>query len=118
MIDYILCANDINIFFYHLTNCMVKEEKQIKTDKEREEQRCGGCDTFETEFGCECEVVSCSECGCRDNLYNMRHPLFHTDYWFIAMPFYEKLSEIICVDCENRTNDNDEEEHGTDNEED
>tara|TARA_R100000541_G_scaffold14020_2_gene23377 strand:+ start:376 stop:660 length:285 start_codon:yes stop_codon:yes gene_type:complete len=94
---------------------MVKEE--IKTDKELEEEPCGGCDTFETEYGCECEMVLCSECGQRDNLYNMHHPLFHTDYWFIAMPFYEKLNEIICVDCENRSNYN-EEEDGTDNEED
>ena len=93
--------------------------KAQRTDKEREEQRCGGCDCFETEFGCECEVVSCSMCDGRDNLYNMNHPLFHTDYWFDGMPFYVKLSEIICNDCENRSNDIEiEEEDGTDNDED
>ena len=87
---------------------MTEQEKKIRTDKEREEERCGGCDCFETEFGCECEIVSCSQCGQRDHLYNMHHPLFHTDYWFDGMPFYEKLSEIICNDCENKSNETEE----------
>jgi hypothetical protein len=75
-----------------------KNEK--KTDKEREEQRCGGCDCFEDENGCECRVVSCSNCGERDNLYNMCHPEFHSDLWFSGLVFEEKLSTIICQNCD------------------
>ena len=83
---------------------MKKDNVKPRTDKEREEQRCGGCDCFETEDGCECRIVSCSQCGNRDNLYNMHHDLFHTDYWFDGMPFYQKLSEIICRECYERGN--------------
>ena len=39
---------------------MASKTKKIKTDKEREQKRCGGCDTFETADGCECRVVPCS----------------------------------------------------------
>ena len=81
--------------------------KEQRTDKEREQELCGGCDTLDTEYGCECAVVSCSECGCRDNLFNMHHPLFHTNYWFDGMPFYEKMSEIRCNDCENMVEEED-----------
>ena len=36
---------------------------KVKTDKEREEERCGGCDCFETDDGCECRRLPCSKCG-------------------------------------------------------
>ena len=34
--------------------------KNNRTDKQREELLCGGCDTLETADGCECRVVACS----------------------------------------------------------
>ena len=40
---------------------------KVKTDKEREEERCGGCDCFETDDGCECRRLPCSKCGAMDN---------------------------------------------------
>tara|TARA_R110000823_G_C15811489_1_gene488284 strand:+ start:561 stop:818 length:258 start_codon:yes stop_codon:yes gene_type:complete len=78
---------------------MPKKNNKKRTDEEREKQRCGGCDTYETEDGCECRVVSCSHCGYRDNLYNMNHDEFHTDYWFDGMEFDTKMSEIKCDKC-------------------
>ena len=44
----------------------------------------------------------------------MHHDLFHTDYWFDGMPFYQKLSEIICRECYERGN----EEETSDSDED
>lgn len=81
-----------------------------KTDEQREQERCGGCDCFETEDGCECRRVPCSKCGTQDHLYNMHHDLFHTEYWFRDMSFYQKLDEIICNDCNNRQSEDEEEE--------
>ena len=78
-----------------------EKSKKIKTDWERENTRCGGCDCFETDDGCECRRVPCSKCGLCDNLYNMNHPEFHTDYWFDGLTFDEKLSQILCDDCMN-----------------
>jgi len=71
---------------------MSTKNKKIKTDKEREEERCGGC---------ECRRVPCSRCGTNDNLYNMNHPEFHNDYWFDGMEFEVKLAEVLCDDCVN-----------------
>ena len=82
--------------------------KKERTDKQRETERCGGCDCYETEDGCECKLVCCSRCGNRDNLYNMNHPEFHTDYWFNGMEYEVKLNEIICNDCFYRSNNDDE----------
>ncbi len=75
--------------------------KRTRTDKHREQKRCGGCDCFETCDGCECRIVPCSRCGSFDRLYNMNHPEFHTDHWFDGMDFYEKLSTVLCDECEN-----------------
>ena len=41
----------------------------LRTDELREAERCGGCDCFETEEGCECREVSCNICGKEDE-YN------------------------------------------------
>ena len=70
-----------------------------KNDREREEKRCGGCDCYEGEDGCECRRVPCSKCGSRDHMYNMEHPQFHTHYWFNGMPFEIKLNEVLCSNC-------------------
>ena len=83
---------------------------KVKTDKEREEERCGGCDCFETDDGCECRRLPCSKCGMMDNLYNMNHCEFHTDYWFDGMEFEVKLAEILCDDCVNGDPSDEEEE--------
>jgi len=81
--------------------------KKVKSDKEREEERCGGCDCYETDDGCECRRVPCSRCGCMDHMYNMNHPDFHSDYWFEGLSFHEKLSTILCDDCINGCSDDD-----------
>ncbi len=81
--------------------------KKVKSDKEREEERCGGCDCYETDDGCECRRVPCSRCGQCDHLYNMNHPEFHSDYWFEGLSFDEKLSTILCDDCINGRSDDD-----------
>ena len=73
--------------------------KKNRTDKQREEERCGGCDCYETEDGCECRTIACSQCGRNDNLYNMNHPDFHTDHWFNGMEFNTKLAEVVCNKC-------------------
>ena len=75
--------------------------KNNRTDKQREEERCGGCDCYEDENGCECRVISCSQCGYKDNLYNMNHDEFHTFYWFNGMEFNTKLAEVVCNKCYN-----------------
>lgn len=93
----------------------MEKNKKIKTDKQREEERCGGCDCYETNDGCECRRVPCSRCGQCDNLYNMNHPEFHNDYWFDGMEFELKLSEILCDDCANGFSD-DEDNGNSENE--
>jgi len=92
---------------------MATKNKQ-RTDKEREEERCGGCDCFETEDGCECRVVSCSRCGHRDHLYNMEHEEFHSDIWFDGMEFETKMNEIRCKDCYNGCSSSEEDEEEDD----
>ena len=77
--------------------------KNKRTDKQREHQRCGGCDCYETSDGCECRVVSCSECGDKDHLFNMCHEQFHSDYWFDGMEYHIKMNEILCKDCNSRS---------------
>ena len=83
---------------------MAKKNKK-RTDKQREHQPCGGCDCVETADGCECRIVSCGQCCYRDNLYNMNHDEFHTEYWFNGMDFNTKMCEIICNRCVDETND-------------
>lgn len=84
--------------------------KKVKSDEQRETERCGRCDCYETDDGCECVRVPCSRCGLCDNLFNMNHREFHTDYWFEAMSFYEKLDGILCDDCVNGGSSSEEEE--------
>jgi len=79
-----------------------------KTDKQREQERCGGCDCFETTEGCECRRIPCCRCGTLDNIFNMNHPEFHSDYWFNGMDFETKLSEVYCNDCINHEGENEE----------
>ena len=79
--------------------------KKNRTDKQREELLCSGCDTLETADGCECRVVSCSQCGYRDNLYNMNHDEYHTEYWFNGMEYDTKICEIKCNKCFNESSD-------------
>ena len=79
----------------------MSSKKKIKTDKEREQERCGTCDCFETAEGCECRRVPCSKCGCHEHLYDMNHPEFHSDYWFDGMSWYNKMTEILCDNCDN-----------------
>ena len=78
---------------------MATKQMKIRTDKQREEERCGGCDCFETDDGCECRVVPCSRCGMREPMYDMNHSEFHTDYWFDGLTFDQKLAEILCDSC-------------------
>tara|TARA_R110002050_G_scaffold67037_2_gene145253 strand:- start:188 stop:469 length:282 start_codon:yes stop_codon:yes gene_type:complete len=77
----------------------MKIVKKDKTDEQREDKRCGGCDCYESENGCECNLVPCSNCGNCDKLYNMHHDEFHSAYWFNGMSYDEKLSEIVCIEC-------------------
>ena len=93
---------------------MASKTKKIKTDKEREQKRCGGCDTFETADGCECRVVPCSKCGCHEHLYDMNSPEYHSQYWFAGMTFDTKLAEILCNNCVNcgSSDEEDEDEGG------
>lgn len=84
------------------------KSKNKRTDKQREEQRCSGCDCYETADGCECKIVSCSECCYRDHLYNMYHDEYHTDFWF-EMDYEIKMNEILCKDCNSRLAGHDEE---------
>ena len=72
----------------------------MSSNKHREQERCGGCDCFETDDGCECMRVPCSKCGTMDALFNMNHPEFHTDFWFEGMDFDTKLAEVLCDECE------------------
>ena len=92
---------------------MADNTKKQRTDKGREEERCGGCDTYETDEGCECRRVPCSRCGGMDNLYNMNHPEFHTDLWW-EMEFNEKMCQILCDDCVNGNSDSEDEEEEDD----
>ena len=70
----------------------------LRTELERETQRCGGCDCFETEDGCECREVSCIICGKINHIYNMEHPDKHKDDW-CELPFEDKLNGFYCEDC-------------------
>ena len=97
-----------------MLNYTMSSKKKVRTDKQREEERCGGCDCYETEDGCECRRVPCSKCGSCDNLYNMNHREFHTDYWFNGMSFYEKMDGLLCDDCVNAGSDSEEEEYNSD----
>jgi len=63
-----------------------------------EEEFCGGCDTMRNEDGCECRTVTCCECGIRDSIYNMEHPLKHLDDWD-CLPMCDKIHEFVCVYC-------------------
>ena len=84
---------------------MPKKNKNKRTDEEREHQRCSGCDCYETEDGCECKIVACSQCGYNDNLFNMNHDEFHTFYWFNEMEYYTKMCEVKCDKCYNEPSD-------------
>tara|TARA_R110002012_G_scaffold278791_1_gene466572 strand:+ start:211 stop:498 length:288 start_codon:yes stop_codon:yes gene_type:complete len=88
-----------------------------RTDEQRENERCGGCDCYETEDGCECRKVQCSKCGFTDHLFNMSHPEFHTHYWFAYMPFHDKLAEVKCEKCNSPFSESEEEEEETEEEE-
>jgi len=75
-----------------------------------EEKRCGACDCYDTEDGCECRRVPCSRCGNNDNLFNMNHDEFHNEYWFNGMSFNTKLNEVLCDSCYNCSSEDEEEE--------
>ena len=88
----------------------------VKTDKQREEERCGGCDCYETDDGCECRVVPCSNCGTCEPLFDMNHPEKHSEYWFNGMEFELKLAEVLCDGCVAGTSSEEEGELSSDDE--
>ena len=83
----------------------------LKTLNE-EETRCGGCDKFPTEDGCECRKVSCCECGERNAIHSMEHPFKERDDWD-DIPLCDKIHEFCCDRCCVEKN---EEPHHTDEE--
>ena len=71
----------------------------LRTDELREAERCGQCDCFETEEGCECREVACNRCGKQNHIYNMAHPDKDNDDLWNDLSFEDKLNGFHCEDC-------------------
>ena len=66
---------------------------------QEETARCGGCDCFETEEGCECRLVACNKCGKQNHIYNMAHEDKHNEELWNDLSFADKLNGFYCEEC-------------------
>ena len=65
-----------------------------------EDVRCGGCDCFITEEGCECRLVACNKCGKQNHIYNMAHQDKQNEELWNDLSFADKLNGFYCEECE------------------
>jgi len=80
--------------------------------------RCGGCDCFETEEGCECRLVACNRCSKQNHIYNMYHLDKENENLWNDLSIADKLNGFFCEECFESDDEDDDEENRDDNSED
>jgi len=88
---------------YDLTEKEIKEKKREKKQKikqqEEEETRCGECDKYINDDGCDCRVVCCMVCAATNKIYSMEHILDKETDAYENTCLAERLDGYYCYDC-------------------